>query len=470
MIVTNYWNCAWRSLTKKKGFSVVNIVGLAIGMAAALLILTYVAFEYSYDDMHSRQDRIFRVEARFYENGELTDDWASSSAGYATAMKQNMSAVEAYTRVGSQYYPEQVVKYNELLYRETGIGYAEANFFDFFDFKLLKGNKESCLDGPNKVVITERIARKYFKGADPIGKILIFRSNIGEEACEVTGIMEDMPINTHIRYNLLISYKTLPKWMDEYWYRHEVYSYVLLKSANLKTQVEEDFPVMAEKYKTEEALKNKTWAIQLTNLRDIHLNPQKAYEPEVKGNRSSIWVLICTALAILCIAWINYINMTVARSMERAKEIGIRRASGASRRQVISQFLFESLVTNSIAFILAIGLMEALMPSFNNLTAGSEFFRLVYDFTGVVSVADLCCRCVSVRLLPGDGFVRHQADPDVERKVYPYAWGDGHPQGFGGVAIHGFSGVALRDVDRVRATSIYAECFFGGTGGPDAGS
>ena len=120
------------------------------------------------------------------------------------------------------------------------------------------------------------------------------------------------------------------------WYRHEVYSYVLLKSANLKTQVEEDFPVMAEKYKTEEALKNKTWAIQLTNLRDIHLNPQKAYEPEVKGNRSSIWVLICTALAILCIAWINYINMTVARSMERAKEIGIRRASGASRRQVIS--------------------------------------------------------------------------------------------------------------------------------------
>ena len=148
MIVTNYWNCAWRSLTKKKGFSVVNIVGLAIGMAAALLILTYVAFEYSYDDMHSRQDRIFRVEARFYENGELTDDWASSSAGYATAMKQNMSAVEAYTRVGSQYYPEQVVKYNELLYRETGIGYAEANFFDFFDFKLLKGDKESCLDGP----------------------------------------------------------------------------------------------------------------------------------------------------------------------------------------------------------------------------------------------------------------------------------------------------------------------------------
>ena len=156
------------------------------------------------------------------------------------------------------------------------------------------------------------------------------------------------------------------------------------------------------------------------------------------------------------------INMTVARSMERAKEIGIRRASGASRRQVISQFLFESLVTNSIAFILAIGLMEALMPSFNNQT-GRDLSFSVWFTTSLGWYLLLI-------FAPGDGFVRHQADPDVERKVYPYAWGDGHPQGFGGVAIHGFSGVALRDVDRVCATSIYAECFFGGTGGPDAGS
>lgn len=376
MILSNYWNSAWRSLTKKKGFSAINITGLAIGMAAALLILTYVAFEYSYDDIHRNQDRIFRVEARFFENGEMTDDWASSSAGYATAMKQNISGVEDITRVGSQYYPEQIVKYNELLYRETQIGYAEANFFDFFDFKLLKGDKGSCLDGPGKAVITERIARKYFKGEDPIGKILIFRSNIGEEACEVTGVMEDMPVNSHTRYNILISYKTLPKWMDEYWYRHEVYSYVLLKSASLRQQVEDAFPAMAEKYKTEEALKNKTWAIELTPLRDIHLAPQKAYEPETKGNRSSILVLICTALAILCIAWINYINMTVARSMERAREIGVRRSSGASRRQIISQFIFESMVTNGIAFILALGIMEALMPSFNSLTGRDLSFSV----------------------------------------------------------------------------------------------
>lgn len=231
-----------RSLKKKKGFSTINIIGLAIGMAAALLILTYVAFEFSYDNMHTHADRIFRVEARFYENGELTDNWGSSSAGYATAMKRNLAGIEDYTRVGSQYYPEQVVKYNELLYRETAIGYAEKNYFSFFDYELLKGDKATCLDGPNKVVITQRIARKYFKGEDSIGKILIFRSNIGEEACEVTGIMKDMPANSHVRYSMMISYETLPKWMDEYWYRHEVYSYVLLKSADLKKQVEDAFP------------------------------------------------------------------------------------------------------------------------------------------------------------------------------------------------------------------------------------
>ena len=345
-----------------------NILGLSIGMAAAFLILTYVAFEFSFDTMHSRKDRIFRVEACFYENGELTDDWATSSAGYGPAMKQNITGIDDVTRIGSQYYPEQIVKQGELLYRENGIAYADANFFNFFDFDLLKGDKDRCLASPGQVVITERIARKYFKDADPMGKILIFRSNEGETACEVTGVMKEMPANSHTRYHMLISMSTLPKWLHEYWYKHEVYTYVLLSSPAARAQVEEAFPVMAEKYKTEEALKTKTWAIKLVPLGDIHLNAQKSYEPETKGSRSSMIVLIFAALAILCIAWINYINMTVARSMERAKEVGIRRASGASRKQIIFQFLFESLVMNLIALVVALGIMEAVLPAFHSLT------------------------------------------------------------------------------------------------------
>lgn len=385
MIIQNYWNSTLKNLRKKKGFSAINILGLSVGMAAAMLILTYVAFEFSFDTIHSRKDRIFRVEARFYENGELTDDWASSSAGYGPAMQQNISGIEDVTRVGSQYYPEQIVKQGELLYRENGIAYADGNFFRFFDYDLLKGDRDRCLSSPNQVVITERIARKYFKDTDPIGKILIFRSHEGETACEVTGVMKEMPANSHTRYQILISMTTLPKWFQAYWYRHEAYTYVLLSSPAVKKQVEEAFPLMAEKYKTEEALKTKTWAIRLVPLTDIHLNPQKSYEPETKGSRSSMIVLIFAALAILCIAWINYINMTVARSMERAKEVGIRRASGASRRQIIAQFLFESLVMNLIALLLAIGLMEAAWPAFHSLTGKELNFSLwVTTWLGVI--------------------------------------------------------------------------------------
>lgn len=385
MLIQNYWSSTLKNLKKKKGFSAINILGLAIGMAAALLILTYVAFEFSFDSMHSQKDRIFRVESRFFENGEMTDDWGSSSFGYAPAMKRNISGVEEYTRVATQYQPEQVVKYREHLYREKGIGYADGNFFHFFDYDLLKGDKDRCLASPNKAVITERVAHKYFGDEDPIGKILIFRNYDGETACEVTGIMEEMPANSHMRYNVLISMESLPKWFQEYWYRHEVYSYVLLESPALKKQVEDAFPAMAEKYKTDEALKAKTWAVQLVNLTDIHLNPQKSYEPEIKGSRSSMLLLIFAALAILCIAWINYINMTVARSMERAKEVGIRRASGASRKQIISQFLFESLFTNSLALVLAIGIMEAVFPYFNSLTGKELSFSIwITTYLGVI--------------------------------------------------------------------------------------
>ncbi len=385
MIIQNYWNSTIKNLGKKKGFSAMNILGLSIGMAAALLILTYVAFEFSFDTMHSLKDRIFRVEARFYENGELTDDWASSSAGYGPAMKQNITGIEDVTRVGSQYFPEQVVKYGELLYRENGIAYADDNFFRFFDFDLVKGDKDRCLSRPGQVVITERIARKYFKDADPMGKILIFRSNEGETACEVTGVMKEMPANSHTRYQMLISMSTLPKWLHEYWYKHEVYTYVLLSSPAAREQVEKAFPAMAEKYKTEEALKTKTWAVKLVPLTDIHLNAQKSYEPETKGSRSSMIVLIFAALAILCIAWINYINMTVARSMERAKEVGIRRASGASRKQIIAQFLFEALVMNLIALTVAIGIMEAVLPAFHSLTGRDLHFSIwVTTWLGVI--------------------------------------------------------------------------------------
>lgn len=147
-----------------------------------------------------------------------------------------------------------------------------------------------------------------------------------------------------------------------------MYTYVLLDNAKNAKQIEAKFPVMAEKYKTEEALKNKTWAVELKPLAEIHLSPQLPYESEAKGNKNAMIGLIVAAIAILCIAWINYVNVTVVRSMERAKEMGIRRAVGATRKQLIIQFLFEALLTNSLAFIIALGIMEVALPTFNRMT------------------------------------------------------------------------------------------------------
>ena len=228
-----------------KKFSFINIFGLAVGMASALLILTYVAFEFSFDKMHAKHDRIYRVQSTFYEGQVLTDYWASSSFGYGSAMQENLAGIEDYTRIASLFQPEQLVKYGELCLRENEIAYADPGFFRLFDFELLKGDRASCLSMPGQVVITERIARKYFRDEEPMGKILVFNSNIGKVSCEVTGVMKEMPSNSHIHYNFLLSYKSLPKWVQEYWYKHEIYTYVLLDSRERKEEIERAFPGMA---------------------------------------------------------------------------------------------------------------------------------------------------------------------------------------------------------------------------------
>ncbi|WP_455592965.1 ABC transporter permease [Bacteroides sp.] len=375
-MIANYWNSTYRNLMKRKGFSFINIFGLAVGMASALLILTYVIFEFSFDKMHSKYESIYRVESTFHEGEVLTDDWASSSFGYGPAMKENLAGIEDFARVVCLMDPEQIVKYGELTLREGQVAYADPSFFRMFDFELVKGDREKCLSMPRQVVITERIAEKYFRDEDPIGKILILTGNYFKTECEVTGVMKEMPSNSHIHYNFLISFSSLPKYMDTYWYKHEAYTYVQLDSPERKAEIEKEFPVMAEKYKIEEALKNKTWGVTLTPLADIHLTPQKGYEAETKGNRSAMIALIFAAISILVIAWINYINLTVARSMERAKEVGVRRVVGAFRKQLVSQFLFEALVMNLIALVLAVGLIELILPYFNQLVGRTVTFSI----------------------------------------------------------------------------------------------
>jgi putative ABC transport system permease protein len=363
----HYFSIAIRNQAKNKVFSIINVLGLAIGIAVSVLILNFVIFEFSFDKMHSKKDRIYRVESRFYEGTVLTDDWATSSFGYGSAINREMTGIEDFVRIGVQS-TEQTVSYKNERTRENGIAYTGPSFFSVFDFKLKEGAVNDQLKRPNTVVITQDIVRRYFKDEDPLGKIMTFATGSVFYNCEVTGIIEDFPKNSHIRFNFLISYETLPPYLKEFWYMHEAYTYLLLSPGKNPNEIEAQFPAMAEKYKTGNALKGKIWAVTLVPLAQIHLNPQKQYEKEIKGNKKSLITLIIIAVVILLTAWINYINLTTARSIERAKDIGIRKVAGASRNQIIRQFMLESWLVNMFAIVISAFLIFIFQPAFNQIT------------------------------------------------------------------------------------------------------
>ncbi|SMO60858.1 putative ABC transport system permease protein [Saccharicrinis carchari] len=361
-----YIKIALRDQAKNKLFSLINIIGLSVGLAVSVVIINYVSFEFSFDKMHQKKDRIYRVESQFYNGNQLTDNWGTSSFGYGSAISKEITGVEDFVRIGV-HNTEQVVSYQEKRSRETGIGYADPSFFTIFDYKLKEGAYNDQLKRPNTVVITEAVAKQFFTNENPIGKLLTFATGTSFSDFEVTGILEDFPPNSHIRFNYLISYETLPQWLREFWYMHEAYTYLLLAPGKNPKEVEAQFPALAEKYKTADALKSKKWAITLTPLGKIYLNPQKQYEKEIKGNRKSLITLIIIAIVILLTAWINYINLTTARAMERAKDVGVRKVVGAYRYQLIIQYLIESLLVNLIAIAAAIILVFTLKPVFDHM-------------------------------------------------------------------------------------------------------
>lgn len=376
-MIRNYFKIAFRNLLKNKLFTLINITGLVIGMLVALLILNYVSFERSYDTMHKNADSIYRVESKFYENETLTDNWATASFGYASAMKENIPGIENYVRIAINS-TEQMVSFGEQKLRENSVVVTEPSFFSVFSFKLLKGDV-TALNSPNKVVISQLAAKRFFKNENPLGKMLKFRTLNTTVECEVSGVLEDIPANSHFNYDYFISWDTQPNWIKDFWYLHETYSYVQLAPGISPESVEKAFPEMAEKYKTRPALKNKTWAIELQPLTNIHLAPQKQYEREAKGNAKAVNALVLIALAILLIAWINYINLTTSRSLERAREVGVRKVSGALKKQLIIQFLTESTLINLFSLIISVGLFLLLIPAFNSFIGKNMGFSILFQ-------------------------------------------------------------------------------------------
>lgn len=369
MMHRNYFTVFKRNLIKQKGYSFLNLSGLAIGIACFILISFYIRDEYSYDRFHSKADRIFRMHEIFQSDG-IGERSASLPFPVAEAMLND--------------YPGQVVRAVRLFnfqapslalsttdhtkeFNEPRLFFTDSTFFSVFDFNLLKGDKKTALANPHSIVITKSMEEKYFGSKNAMGKYLEFQGNTN---LLVTGVMEDVPSNVHFRFDFLISFETLKDFYEgklpDGWYWNPCWTYFLLKDEHDVSTLQAAMPAFVNKYFPEFVKKDIT--LEFIPLTDIHLKSKMDYEIEVNGNLTTIYVFASIAVFVLIIACINFVNLSTARASRRAKEVGMRKTLGSSRDQLVSQFLFESITLCFMVVVFALAIVVLCLPYFNNFT------------------------------------------------------------------------------------------------------
>jgi putative ABC transport system permease protein len=373
-MIKNYLLVAFRNFRKQKSFTFLNVTGLTLGMVASLLILQYVKYERSFDKFHSKAEDIYRIQYNGYQNGKLRFECAAAVPAVGPALKNNFPEVKRFTRL----YPVSgVVSYESpdhglISFLEEKMQIVDSSVFEIFDFKIVKGNKAEALSGPNKAVISQKAAKKYFGETDPIGKTIEWN---GERKFEVTGIFEDIPQNSHIKFDFMLSYHTLNVMTNNEsetaWGWYDFNTYVLLQPGTDVKQLQAKWDDFLQKTRGEDWKKsNRGQEFILQPLLGIHLyaNLLQESQPDERGDGESVYALTFIALFILIIAWVNYINLATAKSMDRANEVGVRKVMGAEKKQLISQFFAESFLINLFAAAIAVIAVRLMWPGFTELS------------------------------------------------------------------------------------------------------
>jgi len=381
-MVKNYLKIAFRNIKKHKAYSFINISGLAIGMACCLFIILFVQDELSYDRYHEKADRIYRLVDSLDAPGELSMHFALSSAPFAPTLKNDFPEVEDAVRffLGRR----RMVSYEDKKYYEDGLIFADASLFNIFTFPLIKGDPDTALEAPNTLVISERIALKYFGTDESMNQTL----KINEQEFLVTGVMKEMPKNSHFHADMFASLKTLeknPRIRERYiqdWVRHEFYTYLLLQEGYPGEELEAKLPVFIEKYAAPQikTILGGTLSSRLQPLKSIHLYSNLQHEINPNSDIKYVTIFSVIALFILLIACVNFMNLATARSVNRSKEVGLRKVVGASRYQLVKQFLGESLLFTFFALLLALILLMIALPLFNSLTGKEIEVNLLNNF------------------------------------------------------------------------------------------
>ena len=377
-MIKNYIKIAWRNIIRNKTFSAINIVGLSLGIAACILILQYVAFELSFDNFHKDKDQIYRVRQDRYNEGKLSTQWAAGTFAVGNSFKDAFSEVQDYVKL-IRYRPT-MMEYGDRSIKVEKVYMAGSSFFNIFSYPLLSGDARTALTEPNTVVLSESVAKKFFGSENPVGKTILRNK---KSAYKVTGVFKDMPANTHLKADILISYATfLSEAKDSQpetaWQWDGCLTYLKLRPNTDIAKLEAKFPALVDKLAGADHKTYKTGAVYLLQpLTDIHLYSHYMMEAETNGDGSTVYLLLGIAFFIVVIAWVNYINLATARAINRAREVGVRKAVGSQRSQLIGQFMTESVLLNGFAVILALVLVAVSLPKFNEISGQTLSFQLL---------------------------------------------------------------------------------------------
>ena len=382
----NIFSKFYRNFEKNKFFSTLNILGLSTGTAVFILIAQYVKFETSYEDFVPNRSSIYRVKLDQYVNNELVISSAENYPAVGPALANSLPEVVAYARLYNLGYKNNVIITNEeaapkpIAIKQRRFLYADSAFLPMMGYYLISGDASLALAEPNTAIITQHYAKVYFGDADPMGKTLRMQDDDeNNELVKVTGVLDQTPLNTHLKFDILFSYKTLdgrigkrPGYgvtrFEQSWQRNDMYTFIQVRPGTDPGELEAKFPAIVTTHNPNLKEHNQKDILSLQPLQDIHLTSQIAEEPELNGDRQIVNFLGIIGLFVLAIAWINYINLSTAKAIERAKEVGVRKVMGAFKHQLISQFLAEAALINLVAILLAIAVVGAVLPAFNSLS------------------------------------------------------------------------------------------------------
>ena len=362
-MLKNYLKIAVRKLAQNKVYSIINVSGLAVGMACAILVASFIREELSYDKFHRNAERIYRVTAS--TRAEKIPGWIGTPALLGPALQQKFPEIESYTRIDPfSFKHKTLISHGDVSFYEQGFVLADPGLFRMFDFKLLAGDPEQALARKNSLLITESMARKYFGSDNPIGKTLNYE---GQHEFIVSGVLADVSSNSHLQFNFVAPFEYLDEIhqrdISRHWGMQNYYTYVLLKENADVQELQDKIAALFAEHRD-----SPTAVAYLQPFTEIHLHSKIARDPHRQGDITGIYLYAAIVVVILLIACVNFMNLYTASSEIRAKEIGIRKVLGSFKRQLVLQFLSEAFFLALIALPVALLLVELALPLFNQIT------------------------------------------------------------------------------------------------------